>query len=347
MVKGQEFHTIIQNIFNDVNGYLQSSQLQVNCPLCQEKEGLSFPDGKFNLEINTAKRVFRCWKCDEPKFSGSLGKLIRIFGSRPDYEVYKSYADSLTYEYDSDEDDDQTFVELPSEMILFSDMDISNLEHIEAYNYMLLDRKISRDLLIKYRVGFCLMGKYSKRIIIPSYDDFGLVNYFVARKYDLYNKKKPPYDNPKSNKDSIIFNEGYVNWDSTIYIVEGVFEMFSLPMNGIPLLGKSLSTSLFFKLKDIKPNIIIILDPDAYKNSIELFYQLNSIYVGCEERVKIVKLPHKKDDLDLIRRKHGNDEVINSLKSARSLNVDDHFSRFLENHYDKKRYKSYSKYFRG
>lgn len=347
MIKGQEFHTIIQNIFNDVNGYLQSSQLQVNCPLCQEKEGLSFPDGKFNLEINTAKRVFRCWKCDEPKFSGSLGRLIRTFGSRADYEVYKSYAGSFTYDYNSDDDDEQTFVDLPSEMILFSDMNISDSEHIEAYNYMLLDRKINRDLLIKYRVGFCLTGKYARRIIIPSYDEFGMVNYFVARKYDDYNKKKPSYDNPKSNKDSIIFNDGYLNWDSTIYIVEGVFEMFSLPMNGVPLLGKTMSTSLFLKLKDLKPNIIIILDPDAYKNSIELFYQLNSIYVGYEDRVKIVKLSNKNDDLDLIRRKHGDDEIIKSLKDARNLNVDDYFSKYLENPYDKRRYNSYSKYFKG
>ena len=51
MIKGQEFHGIIQNIFGEVNGYLQSDQLQVNCPRCQERDGLSHPDGKFNLEI--------------------------------------------------------------------------------------------------------------------------------------------------------------------------------------------------------------------------------------------------------------------------------------------------------
>ena len=63
MIKGQEFHAIIQNIFGDVHGYMQTEQLQVNCPRCQEREGLSYPDGKYNLEINTGKRMFRCWKC--------------------------------------------------------------------------------------------------------------------------------------------------------------------------------------------------------------------------------------------------------------------------------------------
>ena len=93
-IQGIEFHSIIQNIFGDVNGLNVSEQLQINCPRCQERDGLSHPDGKFNLEINTAnnKRVFHCWRCDNPRFSGSLGRLIRTFGSHNDYELYKSYA---------------------------------------------------------------------------------------------------------------------------------------------------------------------------------------------------------------------------------------------------------------
>ena len=60
MIRGQEFHSIIENVFGDVQGLMQSEQIQVNCPQCQEREGLSEPDGKFNLEINTGKRMFRC-----------------------------------------------------------------------------------------------------------------------------------------------------------------------------------------------------------------------------------------------------------------------------------------------
>ena len=62
MIRGLELHSIIQSVFNDVNGISQSEQLQTNCPRCQEREGLSYPDGKYNLEINTSKKMFRCWK---------------------------------------------------------------------------------------------------------------------------------------------------------------------------------------------------------------------------------------------------------------------------------------------
>ena len=213
MVRGQEFHSIIENVFGEVQGLMQSEQVQVNCPMCMERDGLYEPDGKFNLEINTGRRVFRCWKCDEPRFSGSLGRLIRMFGNDADYEMYKSYAGSFNdYDYEEDEKE-YVAVKLPEEMILFSQMEAGNLEHFEAYNYMVNDRKISREIILKYRLGFCTTGKYEKRIIIPSYDTNGEVNYFVGRTYDPKMEKKKKYDNPKSDKDRIIFNEGLVNWD--------------------------------------------------------------------------------------------------------------------------------------
>jgi hypothetical protein len=336
MVRGQEFHAIIQNIFGDVNGYLQSEQLQVNCPRCQEREGLSYPDEKFNLEINTAKRMFRCWKCDEPKFSGSLGRLIRMFGSHMDYDIYKSYANILI-DYSNNEDEKEFVqIKLPNEMISFSQLEEGNPEHFEAYNYIINERKISRDIILKYRLGFCTTGKYAKRIIIPSYDKNGEINYFVGRSYDPKEKRKK-YLNPFADKDKIIFNEGFVNWDSTVYLVEGAFEMLSFPVNIIPILGK---------LQELKPDVVILLDPDAYKNAIELYYMLHTIYVGCEERVKLVKIPNEKD-LDELRKNKGIDEVIKSLYTARGLTIDDYFINKLQKPYDNRtgRYDTYSKYF--
>jgi hypothetical protein len=336
-IQGLEFHNIIANIFGEVHGLNVSEQLQVNCPRCAEE--LGYPDGKFNLEINTAnnKRKFRCWRCDEPKFSGSLGRLIRTFGTSFDYDLYKSYASIYgndNYNFSEIEEIEYAPVILPKEMILFSQMNIENKQHFEAYNYLINERKISRDIILKYRLGFCIIGKYAKRIIIPSYNNNGEINYFVARAYDKTLKNK--YDNPKSDKDKIIFNEGLVNWDSTIFLVEGAFEMLSLPVNCIPMLGKTLSTTLFMKLKELKPDIVIILDPDAYKNAVELFFVLHNIYVDCEERVKLVKLPTK-DDLDELRRNQGIDAVLKSLRTARGLTVDDYFIKKLNPYEGKNR----------
>lgn len=349
MIRGQEFHSIIQNVFGDVNNYMQGEQLQVNCPRCQEKEGLSYPDGKFNLEINTAKRKFRCWKCDEPKFSGSLKRLMRLYGSHLDYQMYLSYGGNFDEGVEgTDEDVEPVYLKLPDEMVLFSQMNIADPDHFKAYSYLVTERKISRDIILRYRLGFCTTGKYANRIIIPSYDNSGELNYFVGRSYDPKEKKRK-YLNPTVDKDKIIFNEGLVNWDSTVYLVEGAFEMLSFPVNIIPMLGKTLSATLFLKLQELKPDVVVLLDPDAYKNCIELYYMLHTIYVGCEERVKLVKLPTT-DDLDELRRNQGIDEVIKSLYSARGLTIDDYFISKLHKPYDdrrERRYEPYSKYFGG
>ena len=345
MIRGKEFHPIIEKIFTDVKNLNNSEQIQVNCPRCQERDGLLYPDGKYNLEINTAKRVFRCWKCEEPRFSGSLGKLVRLYGTKVDYELYKSYAEVFQdYQYFKDEEDDIIVVNLPSEMISFANMDSSDPNQFEAYNYLVNDRMIPRETILKYRLGFCLEGKYANRIIIPSYDEFGDINYFVARAYK--SGMKPPYKNPKVDKMKIIFNEGLINWDSTVYLVEGAFEFLSFPINVIPLLGKDLSIPLFYKLKEKKPNIVILLDPDAHKTAVQLFFKLQTIYLGVEERVKIVKLPTM-EDLDELRKRAGKKELLKALYSARGLTINDYFISKLHkpNEYYR-RYKSNSKYFR-
>lgn len=335
MIKGQEFHSIIGNIFDDVRGIDISEQLQINCPKCQEREGLSYPDGKYNLEINSGKRIFRCWKCDEPKFSGSLGKLIYLYGSNIDRELYKSYSKSYFNEYNINNDED-VFIEikLPDEMILFSEMNINNSDHFEAYNYMVVDRKFNKDVLYKYKIGFCVTGDYAKRIIIPSYNNTSDLTYFVSRSYDK--KVYPKYKNPKLNRD-IIFNEGFINWDSTIYIVEGVFEMLSFPVNSVVLLGKLLSPTLVKALKKYKPNVVILLDPDAMKNAVDILFTLINIYGDDEDKIKIVNMGGKLD-FDEIRIKHGRSKMIEVLRNARKLTIEDHFINKKFNEYNRKNY---------
>lgn len=329
MIRGYEFHTVIENVFSDVQNIGISEQIQVNCPRCQERDDLPYPDGKYNLEINTNKRIFRCWKCDEPKFSGSLGSLIKMYGTSIDYKVYTSFAKSYNdYYKDNNSSEIETIVALPTEMIFFSDMEVGDKEHFKAYNYLVNDRLIERDLILKFNLGFCTYGKYSNRIIFPSYDINGCVNYFVARTYD--SKNKIPYKNPKANKDTVVFNEGLINWDSTVYLVEGVFDMLSLP-NSIPLLGKTIPYALYRVLKKRKPNIVLVLDPDAYKNAIEIFFTLKNVYVGYEDRIRIIKLPDNKD-IDEIRREYGYDRIIDILYHAKTLTNEDYFIKKMNSY---------------
>jgi len=324
-IKGKEFHHIIKKIFGDVRNYVTSEQIQVNCPKCQERAGLNVPDGKFNLEINTAKGMFRCWKCS-PNFSGSLGKLIRIYGTSDNIDEFKEYGSFVFTDDSYDTEEVIKQILLPKEFVKLVDIDTTNPSHMEAYYYATQDRKIPYEFIEKYNIGFCASGRYKNRLILPSYDFEGKLNYFISRA--IHKKMKPPYLNPKlAEKQKILFNEYYVDWDRTIILVEGVFDAISLNicgLNAVPLLGKTLSNAFFDRVIERDLDIIIVFDPDAMKNAIEVLQTLTNIYYDRLDKVRIVELPDDSDDIDKIRIEGGKKEILKYLYSAREINNKDY-----------------------
>ena len=163
-------------------------------------------------------------------------------------------------------------------------------------------------------MGYANSGDYRGRIIFPSYDDNGVVNYFLGRSFDKYSKLK--YKNPEVSKMDVIFNEGKVNWDSNIYLVEGVFDHITLP-NSIPMLGKVLNDLLFKKLiENASAKVIIVLDNDAEKDAIKLYRKLNSTKLNG--RVRIVYMPERFDIAD-VHQKLGKKGVVKLLSTAKKI----------------------------
>lgn len=274
----------------NVNEY--SGQMSVDCPVCSyDIKGLSKTDGKGNLEINYQNHIYKCWSCAETHDThGHLGKLIDQFGSKKDKKTYKLIRP------DKFEKKEKVFkkLELPKEYKKFEDINPLHIPRKEAFNY-LKKRGISQEIIDKYQIGLCIEGEYSGRIIVPSFNKKGELNFFVSRSWDT--KAKLKYKNPEAAKDFLIFNESLIDFKKDIYIVEGVFDSFFLD-NSIALLGKFINDNMWEKLyTNAKKDIIICLDGDAYDDAKKLYDKLNggSLY----NRVKIVKLPKDKDVCDL------------------------------------------------
>lgn len=252
------------------------SQLKFNCPRCSDYNQ-NTPDNKFNLEINLANdnpkygsdKIFHCWKCGYK--SGSLHKIIKDYGSREDYLFYRENSlDSLLYESPPKKQYKNIF--LPNDFIKFKDFDLKNERHYIAYDYLIKERNIPEKTLNYFNVGACFNGFYKNRIIIPSYDKNNVLNFFTGRSFI---NEKPSYLSPSVHKDSIIINEKNINWNLPIFLVEGWFDLFALPVNTIPLNGKTILKSLFNKIKDNKPPLILIFDPDAISDMENIFYELS------------------------------------------------------------------------
>jgi DNA primase len=281
---------VILGLISDVIGepvksFTTKHQYAYNCPLCDEGEN------KGNLEVSLTKHLYHCWSCgdESEKTHGPLGKLFDVFGTKKQKRLYDLVKpDNLKVN-----DIYYPKLRLPEGFVTFEDSHPLHIPRKEAYNY-LLDRGITDDMIKKYNIGYTIKGDFAYRIIIPSYDKDGVLNYFLGRSWV---KRKIKYKNANAPKDEIIFNEHLINWSEDIYLTEGVFDSIFLP-NPIPLLGKHLSNKLFTLLYEkAEKNIILCLDGDAYKDSLRLYNELNG--GNLYDRIKMVKLPYDKDVCEL------------------------------------------------
>jgi DNA primase len=137
-------------------------------------------------------------------------------------------------------------------------------------------------------------GDFAYRIIVPSFNTEGVMNYFIAR---AWVSKKMKYKNPTVPKDEIIFNEGLIDWNKDIYVCEGAFDSFFLD-NPLVMLGKKMSDLIFNTIYNkANGNIIICLDEDAWTDALKLYHTLNGgrLY----NKIKIIKPPKDMDVADL------------------------------------------------
>jgi DNA primase len=292
------------------NHYENKGQISFDCPVCShEIKGLDKGDGKGNLEINYGYHVYKCWACSEThETQGTIYKLIRNYGSKSDLKKYRLVNPNIELK----KKEKKEIKGLPKEFIPLSE-ECNSLEYKKALEY-LTKRNIDMDTIEKYNIGYCEKGDYSNRVVFPSYDIHNDVNYYLGRSYEKYTKLK--YKNPEIPKTEIIFNEGKVNWDSNIFIVEGVFDHIVVP-NSIPMLGKVISDDLFTKLvSKAECKVIILLDSDAYTDAIKLYKKLNSTKLFG--RVFIIKLP-KGYDISDVNQKLGKKGVVNVLSTAKKI----------------------------
>ena len=284
---------ILENIFGEPRNHNHGrGQISFDCPVCSHDiKGLDKGDGKGNLEINYDQHVFKCWACAEThNTKGHLGYLIDRYGKKKDREYY----DLIRPDDFEREKKEYKKLELPKEYQRFIDVHPAHMKRREAFNY-LKKRGITEEIIEKYDIGFAEIGEYAGRIIVPSYDLKGELNYFVARSW--FPREKFKYKNPQAPKELLIFNESRIDWEQDIYLVEGVFDGFFVT-NSIPLLGKFVSDLLWETLYDrAKGRIKICLDGDAWTDAIRIYDKLSGgkLY----GRIDVIKLPLDKDLGDL------------------------------------------------
>jgi DNA primase len=289
------------------------SQVSFDCPACAADKMLDVGDGKGKLEINYRKGVFKCWVCSyKNNMHGPIEKLIKRYGTKINLRDYTLLKPESNYTKESYEEKDVSVV-LPKEFIVLSKCSKFEPKYYFVDKY-LKERGITDEIIEEYNIGYAHEGKYKNRVIIPSYDEFGDVNFFVSRSFSDWTK--PKYLNPDVEKQYVVFNHNKINFDATIYLVEGVFDHIVTP-NSIPLLGKILSHKIkHLLLESAKADIVVLLDDDAYEDAISIYKELD--FGELRGRVKICKPPYGHDSSSIFQRL-GKRGIIKLLKSSRRL----------------------------
>jgi len=229
------------------------------CPFCDHR--------KRKLSVNIEKSFYKCWICNA--HGRHLSWIIQRFGD----ESAKQEWSEFEVREDVDVGDFEMLFEAP-ERFVERTMDLP-LHYLSltsktlprgangALKY-LRERGVVWEDIVRWKIGYCSEGEYSGRIIIPSFNESGYVNYFIARSYG---SEWPAYKNPQANRD-IIFNELYVNWEEDVVLVEGVFDAINAG-NAIPLLGSTLreNSKLYQEIVKRDINVYVALDADAKKKA--------------------------------------------------------------------------------
>lgn len=245
--------------------YKSNNEHLFQCPFCKHH--------KKKFSVNIQRGVYKCWICDQK--GRNLYRLVRKFGSQKDREAWKAFsgdkADLNDFESlfeEVEEDNFEQIVEMPPNFHT-----LTGNVHFRVPLQYLEKRGISRKDILKWKIGFCSDGPFKGRIIIPSFNENGDLNYFIARTFtDEYRR----YKNPPVSRD-IVFNELYVDFDKEVMIVEGAFDAVKAD-NAIPILGSTIreTSRLFKKIVQNNTPVLLALDPDAkYKaNNIKrLFFK--------------------------------------------------------------------------
>jgi DNA primase len=247
---------IFSTILGESKQY-SNNEFYFYCPFCHHHNP--------HFAVNLGKGKWHCWVCHAAG-NRLVSLLYRLEVPQPQIIELRNILSEDFVNYVPVVEEDYAELALPSEYLPLW-KPIKSIEYQHALVY-LKNRGLTAYDILRYRLGFAMEGLYANRIIIPSYDEDGKLNYFVGR--DFFDTSVLKYKNPKVSKNVVGF-ENSINWKYPIILCEGVMDAIAIKWNAIPLLGTYLQSKLQNKMiaMGVK-EIYMALDSDAAKQSLRI-----------------------------------------------------------------------------
>lgn len=246
------------------------TQYFYNCPEC----------GHHRFTINYDKNVFRCWKCGYSSKS-IISLLFDLNASYTDIQKIKEHLGIKDYYGGGDKS-----LQEKIDKILFFEEETKDTPIHEQRSWISLFTKSifvtkARKYLYSRGVSDYEIRYYNIKydrdtamLVFPSYDIHGNLNFYVKRNVG---HDYSYYENCDRSKKNIIFYESLIDFTRPVNIVEGIFDVFKVGDNTIPLLGSLMTNRLYRLLVAFEtPEVNIMMDPDAKDSMIKMGEKLST-----------------------------------------------------------------------
>lgn len=266
----------------NLSGRINGNEYSAKCPYCGKA-------GKFS--INVDNELFRCFS-GSCQASGRAWQLISfvegVSGKSARDIMGVKFDDKKTFEKKKAVENSRWNIDLPEEFIPCWKSGRKPEYRIVEY----LSKRLSKETLKAFGVGFCRDGKFYNRAIVPVSSAYGSA--WTARDAtDAWktNDRRPKYTNPPGGWAQDLL----MGWDSyepgqDLCIVEGPFDVMKLYEHGIAavgLLGKVLGAGQRAQLLTLPSNtyVTILIDPEEKRWTVDdihasLCMKFKNIYVG-------------------------------------------------------------------
>lgn len=266
----------IKRAFGAITPPRDGINVAIRCPQCRHSN-------KRKLIIRIDDDRFHCWVCG---IKGVLPFLLRKY-STPDLQNEFRTRFSSKYLAGLDEvEPEREKVTLPEGFRLLAPRLGSIDPAVRHAIRYLSSRGMTQHDLWYYKFGTVVTGHLSNRVLMPSFDAEGELNFYAARSlnpYATYGK----YMNSEADKKAIIFNEINVDWEKELTLVEGPFDLVKCVGNATCLLGSELpeDSLLFYRIIEHKTPIILALDEDMRHGNIRDYNDRVRFFEAKIERI--------------------------------------------------------------
>lgn len=301
-------------------------EIAINCPRCR--------DTKYHLQLNpyTIKHDIQGWGfCYKSWHAMPLAYVLKVLGIKVkdlfDAPKVKTTFDNFLNKMWALKNEP---LNSSSDVIDYPEIDLGAFLPVipatgwssgRVLNYM-KSRGFEEDQVLQYQIMCDPLGDYINRVIVPFFENHRPV-YFQARDITGRADKKilnPTHTTDGGGKSAFLFNIDIAKDYDSVTICEGWASAISAGYEAVAISGKVASSRQLKLLKAHWHHYVIMLDPDALKEAINLACQL----LDGVRKVELVMLTdgdpneHSKEDLDKFR----NQAVqLNSVSEAKLFGV--------------------------